>query len=84
MSLPDDVADYLDRHPNSSAIVTKAVRAQMDRAATTRAMLEATGFRSTPEGRAWARAALRPFTDEQRAEIRRRRELIETGRWEEI
>ena len=84
MSLPDDVADYLDRHPNSSAIVTKAVRAQMDRAATTRAMLEATGFRSTPEGRAWARAALRPFTDEQRAEIRRRRELIETGRWQEI
>ena len=84
MSLPDDVADYLAQHPNSSAIVTRAVRAQMERAAVTRAMLEAAGFRSTPEGRAWARAALRPLTDEQRTEIRRRRDLIETGRWEEI
>ena len=84
MSLPDDVAEYLDQHPNSSAIVTRAVRAQMERAATTRAMLEAAGFRSTPEGRAWARAALRPPTEEQRAETRRRRELIESGRWEEI
>ena len=84
MSLPDDVAEYLDKHPNSSAIVAEAVRARMERAATTRAMLEAAGFRLTPEGQAWARSVLRPFTDEQRAEIRRRRELIESGRWEEI
>ncbi len=84
MSLPDDVAEYLDQHPNSSAIVTEAVRARMQRGATTRAMLEATGFRSTPEGQAWARSVLRPLTEEQRAETERRRELIESGRWEEI
>ena len=84
MSLPDDVAEYLDKHPNSSAIVAEAVRARMERAATTRAMLEAAGFRLTPEGQAWARSVLRPLTEEQRAETRRRRDLIESGRWEEI
>jgi DNA-binding GntR family transcriptional regulator len=84
VSLPDDVAEYLDKHPNSSAIVTEAVRARMERAATTRAMLEAAGFRLTPEGQAWARSVLRPLTEEQRAEVRRRGDLIETGRSEEV
>jgi DNA-binding GntR family transcriptional regulator len=84
VSLPDDVAEYLDKHPNSSAIVTAAVRARMERAATTRAMLEAAGFRLTPEGQAWARSVLSPLTEEQRAEVRRRGDLIETGRWEEV
>jgi DNA-binding GntR family transcriptional regulator len=82
VSLPDDVAEYLDKHPNSSAIVADAVRARMERVATTRAMLEAAGFRLTPEGQAWARSVLRPLTDAQR--VRRRGDLIESGRWEEI
>jgi hypothetical protein len=56
----------------------------MERHETTRKMLESVGFVSTEEGRAWARAALRPLTAEQKAEIARRQELIESGRWEEI
>jgi DNA-binding GntR family transcriptional regulator len=84
VSLPDDVAEYLDKHPNSSAIVTKAVRDRMERAATTRAMLEAAGFKLPPEGQAWARSVLRPLTEEQRAETERVHKLIEAGRWEEI
>jgi hypothetical protein len=84
VSLPDDVAEYLAQHPNSSAIVTEAIRARMQRSATTRAMLEAAGFRLTEEGRAWARSVLKPLTDEQKAEVQRRRDLIESGRWHEI
>ena len=84
VSLPDDVAEYLDKHPNSSAIVTEAIRARMQRSATTRAMLEAVGFRLTKEGGDWARSVLMPLTDEQKAEVQRRHELITSGRWDEI
>jgi post-segregation antitoxin (ccd killing protein) len=84
VSLPDDVAEYLDRHPNTSALVTEAIRARMQRQETTRRMLEAAGFRLTEEGRAWARSVLKPLTDEQKAEVRRRHELITSGRWNEI
>ena len=84
VSLPDDVAEYLDRHPNTSALVTEAIRARMHRQETTRRMLEAAGFRLTEEGRAWARSVLTPLTDEQKAEVRRRHELIMSGRWNEI
>ena len=80
MSLPDDVARYLDTHPNSSAIVTEAVRARMRRGAATRAMLEAAGFAITDEGVARWRDKLKPFTDEQRAEARRFQLAIEAGR----
>jgi hypothetical protein len=80
VSLPDDVAEYLDKHPNSSAIVTQAVRARMQRSATTRAMLEAAGFAITDEGIAKWRGKLKPFTDEQRAEARRFQEALEAGR----
>jgi hypothetical protein len=79
VSLPDDVAEYLDQHPNSSAIVTEAVRARMERVATTKAMLEAAGFRLTPKGQAWARSVLRPLTAEQRAESKRYLEALEAG-----
>ena len=79
MSLPDDVAEYLDKHPNSSAIVTEAVRARIERAATTRAMQEAAGFRFTREGQAWARSALRPLTNEEKAESQRYFEALEAG-----
>ena len=81
MSLPDDVADYLAKHPNSSAVVTEAVRARMQRTATTRAMLEAAGFPITDEGVARWRGKLEPPTDAQRAESRRRLEALEAGRW---
>ncbi|GAB1693966.1 hypothetical protein [Krasilnikovia sp. M28-CT-15] len=84
VSLPDDVAEYLDSHPHATDIVTNAVRARMERAEETRKALEAVGFRSTPEGRAWARSVLRPLTEEQRAEVRRRSALIQAGRSEEI
>lgn len=80
MSLPDDVAEYLDKHSNSSAIVAKAVRAQMERVATTRAMLETAGFHITDEGMAKWRDVLRPATEEQRAESRRRLDAIKAGR----
>jgi len=68
VSLPDDVAEYLAHHPNSSAVVTDAVRAQMDRGSTTRAMLRVAGFNITDEGAAKWRDKLRPLTEEQRAE----------------
>ncbi|GAB1642617.1 hypothetical protein [Krasilnikovia sp. MM14-A1259] len=84
VSLPDDVAEYLESHPHATEIVTDAVRARIKRAARTLKTLETTGSRSTPESRAWARSALRPLTDEQRAEVRRRSALIQAGRWEEI
>jgi hypothetical protein len=84
VSLPDDVVEYLDSHPQAAAIVIEAVRARMQRGATTRAMLESAGFRLTDEGRAWARAVLKPLTEEQKAEVQRRHELIAAGRWAEI
>jgi hypothetical protein len=84
VSLPDDVVGYLDSHPETAALVIQAVRANMERAAKSRAMLEAVGFRLTEQGRAWARSVLQPLTDEQKAEIQRRHELITAGRWAEI
>ena len=84
MSLPDDVVEYLDSHPDTAALVIEAVRANMERGAKTTAMLEAAGFRLTEEGRAWARSVLKPLTEEQKAEVQRRHELITAGRWQEI
>jgi len=52
----------------------------MERAATTKAMLESVGFVSTEEGRAWARSVLHRPTEEQRAESRRYLEALEAGR----
>lgn len=80
MSLPDDVAEYLDKHPNSSAIVTAAVRARMERGASTRAMLEAAGFLITDEGIAQWHDKLKPFTPEQRAEAQSFQAALESGR----
>ena len=47
VSLPDDVAAYLDNAINVSAVVAEAVRAQMDRAAATEDLLRAVGFDDT-------------------------------------
>ncbi|MFI5931324.1 hypothetical protein [Actinoplanes sp. NPDC051494] len=68
MNLPDDVAEYIITHENSSVLVTTAVRAQIDHGATTRAMLKAAGFTITDEGCAKWRDKLRPLTAEQIAE----------------
>ena len=70
MSLPDDVAQYLDKHPNSSAVVADAVRARMERGAAVAAALRAAGVPLTDEGIAAARGKLPQFTDEQRAQFR--------------
>jgi Arc/MetJ-type ribon-helix-helix transcriptional regulator len=51
VSLPDDVAAFLDEATNASAVVAEALRAQMDRAAATEAMLRAVGFEISAGGR---------------------------------
>ena len=79
VSLPNDLAEYLDKHPNSSAIVTEAVRARMDQAATTREMLTAAGFKITDEGVAKWRGKFGPPTETQRAESQRYLEALEAG-----
>ncbi|GGK89592.1 hypothetical protein GCM10012284_24390 [Mangrovihabitans endophyticus] len=84
MSLPDDVAQYLDQCPNTSAIVTEAVRARMDRAEAVRKTLAAVGIHLTPEGQAWARSVLSPPSAAQRAESQRYLEAIEAGRLPEV
>ena len=82
VSLPDDIAAYLDRADNASAAVADALRAKMDRAAATEALLRAAGDEITEAGRARARNGLTPMTAEQRAEIQRRRELLRSGAWQ--
>jgi hypothetical protein len=62
VSLPDDVAAYLDDANNVSAVVAEAVRAQMDRAAATEELLRAVGFEITAEGRERLRNHLAPLS----------------------
>jgi hypothetical protein len=81
VSLPDDVADYLDGAENASATVAHALRAHMDRGAATEAILVAMGYQITEEGRQQWRDRLKPLTPEQRAEIQRRWELVRSGNW---
>jgi hypothetical protein len=80
VSLPDDVADYLDGADNVSAAVTQALRAQMDRGAATEAMLRAAGF-ALP-GPDQPRSRLAPLSAQQRAEIEQRRERLRSGDWQ--
>ncbi|MFB9239513.1 hypothetical protein ACFFWC_28935 [Plantactinospora siamensis] len=49
ISIPDDVAERLEREPNVSAFITRAVRRQMA-GETTRETLRSVGFRLTDEG----------------------------------
>jgi hypothetical protein len=81
VSLPDDVAEYLNGAENASATVANALRAQMDRGAATEAVLLAMGYRITQEGRQRWRERLKPLTPEQKAEIQRRWELVRSGNW---
>jgi hypothetical protein len=79
VSIPDDVAAYLDSHPNSSAVVTEAIRARMARGEAVAQTLQAVGITLTDEGRAWARSVLRRPTAEQRAESQRYFDALEAG-----
>jgi hypothetical protein len=80
VSVPDDVADYLDGKPNASAAVTEAVRAHMKRGAAVAAILRAAGYNITDEGIERTRGKLpRRLSPAQRAESRRRYEAIQNG-----
>ncbi|WP_326558416.1 hypothetical protein [Micromonospora sp. NBC_01796] len=81
VSLPDDVAAYLDREENASAAVADALRARMDRAAATVEMLRAVGIEVTEEGRNRVRGSLPRLTAGQRAENKRRRDMVRAGTW---
>jgi hypothetical protein len=61
VSLPDDVAAYLDDAINVSAVVAEALRAHMDRATATQDLLRAVGYEITPEGRERLRNHLAPL-----------------------
>jgi hypothetical protein len=58
VSLPDDVAAYLYTAPNASAVVADALRAHMNRAVATEAVLRAVGFEVTAAGRERVRGTL--------------------------
>jgi hypothetical protein len=61
VSLPDDIAAYLDDAINVSAVVAEALRAHMDRATATQELLRAVGYEITPEGRERLRNHLAPL-----------------------
>ena len=83
VSLPDDVAAYLEKSDNASATVTEALRGVMNRSATTESILLAMGYKITEEGKAYWRERIKPMTDEQRAEIAKRRQQLLDGTWNE-
>ncbi|MEU5550571.1 hypothetical protein ABZ738_12425 [Micromonospora sp. NPDC047793] len=81
VSLPDDIAAYLEGEENASAAVADALRARLDRAAATAAMLRAVGIDVTEEGVARVHGRLPRLTPEQRAENARRRDMLAAGTW---
>lgn len=83
VSLPDDIAAYLEQSDNASATVADALREKMDRASTTESMLVAMGFKITPEGRERARTSLSRIDDATRAEIAERFRQLKAGTWKE-
>jgi hypothetical protein len=71
ISVPDDVAAWLDQQDNVSAAVTEAVRAQMN-AARTDEILRAAGIVVTEAGkRRWRQALATPIPQDVLAEGRR-------------
>lgn len=71
VSLPDDVADWLDRQPNVSAAITAAVRAQMAGAQLDEVLRRA-GIQVTEAGKArWRERLAEPIPEEALAEGRR-------------
>ncbi|MET8305711.1 MULTISPECIES: hypothetical protein [unclassified Micromonospora] len=71
VSLPDDVADWLDRQPNVSAAITAAVRAQMAGAHLDEVLRRA-GIEVTEAGKArWRGRLATPIPADALAEGRR-------------
>ncbi|WP_030487716.1 hypothetical protein [Micromonospora chokoriensis] len=71
VSLPDDVADWLDRQPNVSAAITAAVRVQMARVHLDEVLRRA-GIEVTEAGRArWRERLATPIPADALAEGRR-------------
>ncbi|WP_405428835.1 hypothetical protein [Micromonospora sp. NBC_00617] len=71
VSLPDDVAEWLDRQPNVSAAITAAVRAQMA-VGHLHEVLRRAGIEVTEEGRArWRERLAAPIPPDALAEGRR-------------
>lgn len=71
VSLPDDVAEYLDQQPNFSAAITAAVRSQMA-AGRLEDVLRRVGMEVTDEGKAhWRSRIAQPIPAEALAEGRR-------------
>ncbi|MFF0368768.1 hypothetical protein [Micromonospora sp. NPDC005087] len=71
VSLPDDVAEWLDRQPNVSAAITVAVRAQMARAHLDEVLRRA-GIEVTEAGKArWRERLAAPIPADALAEGRR-------------
>jgi hypothetical protein len=84
VTVPDDVAAYLDNAGNASATVVAAVRAHMERTVATAAILKAMGYRLDEEGRARWREKLRPMSVEQRVRIALRYEQLMTDPWRDL
>ncbi|MCX5068311.1 hypothetical protein OOJ91_20945 [Micromonospora lupini] len=71
VSLPDDVADWLDQQPNVSAAITAAVRVQMARAHLDEVLRRA-GIEVTEAGRArWRERLAAPIPADALVEGRR-------------
>ncbi|MBB5478242.1 hypothetical protein [Micromonospora parathelypteridis] len=71
VSLPDDVAEWLDQQPNVSAAITAAVRAQMA-AVHLHEVLRRAGIEVTEAGRArWRERLATPIPADALAEGRR-------------
>src|SRR6266480_651865 len=83
VSLPDDVAAWLDKQDNVSAAVTAAIRAQMKTNTIEEVMAQA-GIQLTEEGRRkWRERLAKPIPPEALAEGRRMSEAARTGRLDE-
>lgn len=81
VSLPDDVAAYLDHEGNASAAVADALRARMSRGAATVAMLRAGGFDIDESRSARERRKLPALGADVKSEIERRKEALRAGTW---
>jgi hypothetical protein len=71
INVPDHVAERLERESNVSAYVSRVLERDMARERD-ETILQAGGFRSTPEGRSWAKRTLAEARE--RAAARRRDE----------
>jgi len=75
ISVPDDVAEQLDREPNASAYLTEAARRRMA-ADRTRQILVDAGFAITDEGLARERARIDALRASVTPELRRAAEEL--------